>query len=115
MTKKALSGTAIGGEKTLFSVTPTGYFSVPIEIDHPNFGPVSKIKRNESFAHIKMVHPGLSVAGSLDVVGLAVEGDNLFFGHPYLRVLLRLFLRRLGFGSAVGGRATGKDQSKSQR
>src|SRR6266480_3324028 len=88
----------------LFSVTPTGYLSIPVEIDHPNFWPVAKIERNESFAHIKMVHPGFSVARSLDVVGLAVEADDLFFSHANLRVLVRLLLLRLRFGPAVGGR-----------
>src|SRR5206468_8876883 len=42
----------------LFAITPAGDFSVLVESDDPNLGPVTKIKRDERLAHVQMIHPG---------------------------------------------------------
>ena len=36
----------------LFAITPSGDFSVLVEIDDPNLGAIAKVKRDERLAHV---------------------------------------------------------------
>jgi len=74
----------------LFAITPSGDFSILVEIDDPNLWPIPKIKRDERFAHVQVLNPGLAFARHLDIIRLAVHGDDLILGHTNFGVFLFL-------------------------
>src|SRR5262249_9325925 len=88
---------------------------VLVERDYARFGPVTKIERNVCLSRVEGVNPGLAVASGLNVVGLAIHGENLRFGHADLWTLfLLLLLNRFCVLVNVAGASRNKNRTEDQ-
>src|SRR3989442_1915246 len=108
---KALRDAAPAWRPGLFAITPSSDFSFLVEIDDPNLWPVAKVKRDERFAHVQMINPGLAFARHLDIIRLAIHGDDLVFGHADFGVFLLLLRAAAVAARLVAGAAA--DQARA--
>jgi hypothetical protein len=67
--------------QSLLAVAPTRHLAVLVEVDDSHPGPVTKIERDERFAHVQIIDPGFASIRFLDIIRLAKQLDDLVFGQ----------------------------------
>src|SRR5262249_28735225 len=109
---KLLDGPRSSRCSSLFAIRPTGHLVFFATVGDARFRTVAEIEGDEGLAHVQLVRRGFTFVGDLDVLGLAVHGDDLLLGHADFGI----FLGGLLSGAAAGAflfvtGATGSEES----